>query len=112
MTKVMTALLAVSLSFPAIALAQNNSGQQDDKATQEKQNQAAMANEMGTDTQPRQHMSGMVSDGGKNLTSDNKVYTVNNPKALKNYDNQSVAVVFQFNTDNNTIHIISVSPSQ
>ncbi len=111
MTKVMTALLAVSLSFPAIALAQNNSGQQDDKTTQAEQNQAAAANVMGTDAQPRQHMAGTVSNNGKNLTSNNKVYTVNNPKALKNYDNKSVAVEFLFNTDNNTIHIISVSPT-
>ena len=111
MTKVMTAFLAIALSLPAIAFAQN-SGQQDDKTTRAKENQAAMANEMGTDTQPKQHMSGMVSNGGKNLTSENKVYTVNYPKVLKNYDNQSVAVMFQFNTDNNTIHIISVSPSQ
>ncbi len=111
MTKVMTALLAIFLSLPAIAFAQN-SGQQDDKSTQNKQNQAAMANEMGTNAQPRQHMSGMVSNGGQNFASDNKIYTVNNPKALKSYDNQSVAVVFQFNTDTNTIHVISVSPSQ
>ena len=57
-------------------------------------------------------MSGMVSDGGRNLTSDNTSYVVNNPNALKDHDNQSVTVKFLLDTDKNMIHIISVSPIQ
>jgi hypothetical protein len=109
--KVMTAVLAVALSIPAIAFAQN-SGQQDDKNLQEEQNQAAMANMTGGDDQIKHTMSGMVSNNGTTFTSGDTSYVVNNPKSLQAYDNQSVGVSFQFNSDNNTIHIISVSPSQ
>jgi hypothetical protein len=70
-----------------------------------------MANQMGADSQPQRQMSGMASNNGKTLTSNDKAYVVNNPKALKGYDDKSVAVVYQFNTDNNTIHIISVQPA-
>lgn len=45
------------------------------------------------------------------MTSNDKAYVVNNPEALKGYDDKSVAVVYQFNADNNTIHIISVQPA-
>ncbi len=111
MSKVITAFLAIVLSVPAIAFAQN-SGQQDDKKMQEQQNQAAMASVTGENDQERHNMSGMVSNDGKMFTSGSTTYTVSNPKALKAYDNQSVSVKFQFNTDSNTIHIVSVSRGQ
>lgn len=112
MDRVTTALLAIALSIPAIAFAQNNGQQQDDsKKTQEQQNQAAMTDQMGGNTMPKHTMSGMVSNNGKTLTSGDKSYIVKNSKALKGYDNQSVSVVFLFNTDSNTIRILSVSPA-
>jgi hypothetical protein len=113
MKKVITACLATALFVPAIAIAQNSSQQPNDKnLDQQQQNQSAMSNQMGVTTRPKQTMSGSVTNDGKTFTSDNKSYIVNNPKALKNYDNQSVSVVFQFNSDNNSIHILSVSPAQ
>ena len=111
MKKVTTAFLAIALSVPALAVAQSNA-QQDDKNAQAQQNQAAETNQMGSSTMPQKTMSGMVGDNGKTLTSDNKTYMVNNPKALKNYNNQTVAAVIQFDTDNNKIHIVSVTAAQ
>ncbi len=112
MKTVMTVLLGVALSMAAIAFAQNMQPQQNDKHEQQEANQAAQENMTGTSAQPQHTMSGMVSDGGTRFTSDNTSYVVNNPNALKGQDNQSVTVRFLFNTDNNTIHIISVSPTQ
>jgi hypothetical protein len=111
MKKLMVAVFVMALFVPAIALARS-SGQQDDKNTQAQQNQAAQTDQMGGNTMPKHNMSGMVSNDGKTFTSDNKSYIVKNPKALKGYDNQSVAVEFRFNTDSNTIRILSVSPAQ
>ncbi|MGC2108466.1 MAG: hypothetical protein WA655_03050 [Candidatus Korobacteraceae bacterium] len=118
MKKLMIAVLAVGLSVPAIAFAQDtaqqpNSAQQNNKTMQQGQNQAAETDQMGMNTQPQHTMAGMVSNGGKTLTSGDTSYLVNNPKALKKYDNQSVSVKFQFNpNNNNTIHILSASPAQ
>jgi hypothetical protein len=110
MNKVTIAFLSIALFIPAVAFAQNG-GQQDDKKMQEQQNQAAMASVTGENDQERHTMSGMVSNNGKMFTSGNTIYTVSNPKSLKAYDNQSVTVKFQFNTDSNTIHIVSASPA-
>jgi hypothetical protein len=112
MNKLMTAFLAIALFIPAMAFAQSGA-QQDDKATQAQQNQAAQADQMGSTTQPKQTLTGMVSDGGSTLTStDNKIYKVSNPHALKGYDNQSVSVRFIFNTGNNSIRVLKVNPGQ
>jgi hypothetical protein len=111
MKTVMTVLLGVALSMPAIAFAQNTR-QQNDKHQQQEANQAAQENVMGGSAQPQHTMSGMVSNDGRTLTSENTSYVVNNPNALKGRDNQSVTVKFLFDTDNNTIHIVSVSPTQ
>ena len=111
MKTVMTVLLGVALSVPAIVFAQNMQPQQNDKHERQEANQAAQENVTGGSTQPQHTMSGMVSNGGRNLTSDNTSYVVNNPNALKGHDNQSVTVKFLFDTDNNTIHVISVSPT-
>jgi len=112
MKKLVIALLAAVLFIPAIAFAQNSQQSQDEKNAQQERNQAAQVDEMGGTTLPKHNMTGMVSDNGKTFTSDNKSYVVNNPKSLKNYNGQSVAVVFLFNTDDNTIRILSASPAQ
>ncbi len=109
MTKFLTALLALALSLPAIAFAQNKS-QPDTQSQAEQQsaNQAAEDQVDGVDTSPVHTMVGMVSEGGKTFTSDNTVWQVSNPNALKSYDNQNVTVKFQFNTTNNTIKVNKV----
>jgi cytoskeletal protein RodZ len=116
MKKVMIAVLAMGLWVPVVAFAQNtaqqpNTAQQNNKTLHQEQNQAAETDEMGLNTQPQHTMAGMVSNGGKTLTSGDTSYVVNNPKALRKYDNQSVSVKFLFNSNNNnTIHILSASP--
>lgn len=114
MKKIVIAFLALALFIPVAVFAQSDAQpQQTDKAMQQQQNQAAEADQTGATTTPQHKMSGMVSNSGKTLTSGDTSYIVNNPKALKKYDNQSVAVVFQFNpNNNNTIHIISATPAQ
>ena len=110
MQKLIIGLLAAALFIPALAVAQE--AQQDQKNTQKMQNQAAEVEDAnGNSTQPEAHMMGMVSNGGSSFTSDNKTYIVNNPKSLKNYDNQTVSIRFQFDTDRNKIHILEVTPS-
>jgi hypothetical protein len=122
MRKMMIALFAVVLAMPMLALAQSSQApdqqstpdqqMQDQKNTQAQQNQAATIDATGQTTMPKHNMTGMVGDGGKSLTSDNKTYMVDNPKKLKNYDNQSVSVEFKFDTEHNTVHILSVTPAQ
>ena len=110
MQKLIIGLLAAALFIPALAVAQE--AQQDQKNTEKMQNQAAEVEDAnGNSTQPEAHMMGMVSNGGSSFTSDNKTYIVNNPKSLKNYDNQTVSIRFQFDTDRNKIHILEVTPS-
>ena len=108
MKKVTTAFLAMALSVPAIAFAQDT---QNDKRTQQQMNQAAQTDQEGSNTQHKHHMSGVVSNNGKTLTSDNTSYIVSNSGKLKNYDDQSVTVKYIFNTDSNSIRILSVSPA-
>jgi len=111
MQKMMTALLAMALATPMLAFAQ--SGQmQDQKAAQQQQNQASSIDQTGQTTMPRHSMTGMVSDGGKGFTSDNKTYVVENPKKLAKYDNQNVSIELKFDTERNTIHVLSVTPAQ
>lgn len=116
MRKMMTALLAMALAIPMLAFAQSGQMQdqqiQDQKNSQAEQNQASAIDETGQTTMPRHTMTGMVSNEGKSLTSGNTTYVVENSKALKNYDNQNVSVNFKFNTEQNTIHVLSVTPAQ
>ena len=117
MQKMLTALLAMVLAVPMLMFAQSdqqtqNEQQNNNKQMQQQQNQAAGIDQNGTSTLPKHTMTGMVGNNGKSFTSGSTTYKVNNPKALKNYDNQNVSVRFQFNTDNNTIHVISASPAQ
>ena len=133
MQKLMTAVFAVALAMPVLAFAQSdqqpmqnqqsqsqmqnqqapaNQQMQDQKNSQAEQNQAASIDQTGQTTMPKHNMTGMVSDGGKSFTSNNKTWVVQNPQKLKNYDNQTVSVEFKFDTDKNQIHIQSVSPTQ
>jgi hypothetical protein len=112
MTKVTTALLAIALSVPAVAIAQS-SGQQDNsqpQVQQEQANQAASDQMNGMDTSPHQMLTGVVSNGGKTFTSNDTAYQVANSDMLKNYDGQTVSVKFQFNPEKNTIKINKVQP--
>jgi hypothetical protein len=112
MTKFLTGLLALALFVPAIAFAQNkNQADTQSQAQQQEANQAAQNQVDGFNTSPHHEMTGMVSDGGKKFTSNNTTWSVSNPGALKNYDNQNVTVKFQFNTQNNTIKVDKVMPS-
>jgi len=109
MTKFLTALLALALVVPALAMAQDkNQADTQSQAERQAANQAAADQVNGVDTSPNHTMTGMVSQGGKMFTSNNTTWTVSNPGALRNYDNQNVTVKFQFNTDNNTIRINKV----
>jgi hypothetical protein len=122
MKYMMTAFLAMILALPVLAFAQSGqmqndqqtqSGQmQNDQRMQQQAQQATQVDQTGQTTLAKHTMTGMVSDNGKGFTSDNTTYVVNNPKALKKYENQNVSVQFQFNTNNNTIHIISATPAQ
>ena len=113
MNKVTTALLAIALSLPALAMAQSSSNSQDSsQVKQEQANQAAMNNVDGMNTSAHKTMTGMVTDNGRRFTSDNVSYQVSNPGSLKNYDNQNVTVKVQFNTTKNTIKIDKVNPAQ
>ncbi len=113
MKTLITACLALALSVPVMAFAQNTQqeNQQDQKEMQQQANQAAQVNETGQTTDPEHHMMGMVQDNGKRLVSGNTSYLVGNPHALKNYNNQNVDVKFVFDTSRNTIHIQSVKPA-
>lgn len=111
MNKFLIALLALALFVPAMAFAQSNDHQNDQKEMQQEQNQAAGSNMAGANMQPQHMMTGTVSDHGKKLTSGNVTYPVSNPGTLKNYDNQSVKVKFLFD-QNNTIHILKAMPHQ
>jgi outer membrane lipoprotein-sorting protein len=110
MNKFLTALLAVALSLPVIAWAQNNNQQpaNNSQAQQQEANELSGTAMTGVDTSPHHTMTGMVGDNGKTFTSNNTVWQVSNPKTLKNYANQQVTVRYQFNTTNNTLRIDKV----
>jgi hypothetical protein len=116
MRKIMTALFAMTLMIPMLAFAQEGQTQKEQqqyqKNTQADENQSAAISENGGTTMPRHQMTGMVSNDGKNITSDNTTYVVNNPKELAKYDNQNVTAKFVFDTDTNTLHVLSAMPAQ
>ena len=114
MTRMMTAFLAMILALPMLAFAQSGQMQNDqqNKQMQQEASQANQINETGQTTMPKHTMTGMVSNNGKSFTSNDTTYVVNNPKSLSKYDNQNVSVQFVFNTNNNTIHIVSATLAQ
>jgi hypothetical protein len=112
MNKIMMALLALALSAPAIAFAQDSGQQDNQKLKQQEMNQSASDQVVGGDTAPHHRMSGTVSNGGQNFTSGDTTYLVENPGKLKGYDNQSVSIKFQFDPEKNKIHVDSVTAGQ
>ncbi len=112
MNKLMTALLAIALSIPALAFAQSQNNDQTNKHLQQEDNQAAADSVNGSNTMPHHMMTGMVSDSGKKFTSNNVEYQVANPGKLKNYDNQNVTIKFQFDSETNQLHVDSVTQGQ
>ncbi|HLI64466.1 MAG TPA: hypothetical protein VKV05_13800 [Terriglobales bacterium] len=111
MKKVTTVLLAIALSIPVLAFAQNTN-QENKRLQQEEDNQAADVNMMGRGMRTPHQMTGVVSNDGKNLTVGNTTYVVDNPTKLKSYDGRTVSVRFDFHTSDNTLHILSVSSGQ
>ena len=67
----------------------------------------------GQNANGNQTMQGKVSKDAKSLTTDNdsQKHNVNNPDALKDYEDQDVAVLVQVDPDTGTIHIIQVEPT-
>jgi pyocin large subunit-like protein len=116
MRKIITTLFALALAVPMLAVAQSGQmqkqQQQYQNTTQADENQAAAISENGGTTMEPHHITGMVSNDGKNLTSGNTMYAINNPKELQKYNNQKVTAKFEFDTDTNTLHILSVMPAQ
>jgi len=109
MKKFIIALLAMALSATTLALAQDNSQQNSNQKLQQDQaNQSAENSVNGMNTSPHHTMTGIVSDNGRTLTSNDTAYRVSNPGTLKSYDNQQVTVKFQFNTEKNSIKINKV----
>jgi hypothetical protein len=116
--KVLNLLLATAVwLLPAMVVAQSSaqqSGTQSGQASQQN-NQSTQTNAGSTQNSgSTQKMSGKVSRDGKNFVndSDSKSYSVNNPNALQDYENQHVAMIVQVDPDDNVIHIISVAPPQ
>ena len=86
--------------------------QNNQQLKQQQMNQSSQEQSVGVDTAPHHMMSGTVSNAGENFTNGDTTYVVANPDKLKGYDNQSVSIKFQFDTDSNQIHIDSVTAGQ
>jgi len=111
MNKITIALLASALCIPAMVFGQQ--AQQDNQQLKQQQmNQSSQEQSVGVDTAPHHMMSGTVSNAGENFINGDTTYVVANPDKLKGYDNQSVSIKFQFDTDSNQIHIDSVTAGQ
>jgi hypothetical protein len=89
--------LAMALSVISCDKKQSNAGTSQSKEP----TQSAQAD---------QNMSGKVSNNGKTFTndSDSKSYTVGNPDALKDYQDQHVAVLFHVDPETGAIHITQI----
>ncbi len=110
--KALHLLLAITVSLvPAMVVAQSNAQQSGTQSGQASQQDTQSTQ---TTSGSTQKMSGKVSHDGKSVVndSDNKNYSVNNPKALQNYEDRHVAMIVQVDPDGNAIHIISVVPPQ
>jgi hypothetical protein len=109
--KSLTLLFAVvALSLSIMANAQSSPQQSGNQVDQAKpDNQSTQMN-----SGSQQKMSGKVSHDGKTVVNDNdnKSYNVNNPGALRDYEDQHVGLIVQVDPDDNAIHIISVAPPQ
>ena len=103
MKTLMVSVAVLALSLPIMAVAQDATKQNDN---QTQQNQANTKND--------KNMSGKVSSDGKTFTNDadSKKYQVNNPDALKDYEDQHVAVIVAVDPDTGDLHIIQVEVPQ
>lgn len=121
MRKIAVITLAAVLATSVLALGRTNS-----RSSQSQGGSSAQSSSQPSDQNQRQQSqsakdqnnngqqkaSGKVSDNGKTFTDqNNKSYTVSNPSALKDYDNQNVSVIMAIDPDTNTIHIVQVLPS-
>ena len=107
MKRLMISVAVLALSLPILAIAQDTSKQNDNQASQSQQTQSQTNANTGN-----KNMSGKVSSKGKNFTNDadNKKYKVDNPNALKDYEDQDVAVIVHVDPDTGDLHIIQVEP--
>ncbi len=103
MKTLVVSVVVLALSLPIMAVAQDATKQNDN---QTQQNQA--------NAQNNKNMSGKVSSNGKTFTNDadSKKYQVNNPDALKDYEDQHVAVIVAVDPDTGDLHIIQVEAPQ
>ena len=100
-------LLAFALSLVAFAQQPDRTSPQGSQATQGQANPQA---EIGKN----KNMSGTVSQDGKTFKddADTKIYTVDNPDALKGKENQHITIVVTVNPETNTVHIIKLEAPQ
>src|ERR1700726_3756997 len=82
MKSLVVSVVVLALSLPIVAVAQDTTKQNNNQPNQSQQNQANAKND--------KNMSGKVSSNGKTFTNDadSKKYQVNNPDALKDYEDQ------------------------
>jgi Ni/Co efflux regulator RcnB len=106
MKRLVVSVAVLILALPIMAVAQDTTKQNNNQPNQSQQNQADSKND--------QNMSGKVSSNGKTFTNDadSKKYQVNNPDALKDYENQHVAVIVAVDPDTGALHIIHVETPQ
>jgi uncharacterized low-complexity protein len=106
MKSLVVSVAVLALSLPIVAVAQDTTKQNNNQPNQSQQNQANAKND--------KNMSGKVNSNGKTFTNDadSKKYQVNNPDALKDYENQHVAVIVAVDPDTGDLHIIQVEVPQ
>jgi hypothetical protein len=112
--KIIVGVAAIALSLPIVAAAQDSTKQNDSQTSQGQQSQSQTSANQNQANSKNDQMSGKVSSNGKTFTndSDSKKYKVNNPDALKGYEDQHVAVIVHVDPDTGTLHIIQVAPPQ
>ena len=105
MKSLVVSVAVLVLSLPIVAVAQDTT-KQNNQPNQSQQDQANAKND--------KNMSGKVSSNGKTFTNDadSKKYQVNNPDALKEYEDQHVAVIVAVDPDTGDLHIIQVEVPQ
>lgn len=111
MKSLVLGVAVLALSLPIVAVAQDTTNQNNNQPNQSQPNDA---NAKQANAQNDKNMSGKVSSNGKTFTSDadSKKYQVNNPDALKDYEDQHVAVIVAVDPDTGDLHIIHVEAPQ
>src|ERR1700727_3287532 len=100
MKSLVVSVAVLALSLPIMAMAQDTTKQNNNQPNQSQQNQANAEND--------KNMSGKVSSNGKTFTNDadSKKYQVNNPDALKDYDDQHLPPFVAGDLDTRALNII------